>query len=242
MLSSPGRVSSTGRTPSNFVPPMMGNCALWWRADLGITLNSTTVSSWVDQVAGIAMTQATAGLQPTYNASDAAANGLPTVGVSSTANSGLFTLNTVVVPQPDTVYVVGRQVQGTGGDIFDGISNTPATNRQSIGNNTSGFYFYAGTVAGNIVNFGPNKSVDSGVHMFGVAFNGASTTGYVDTVTTGYVGNAGTNSLVGPSVAGAFPNAVGAVAEIVVFNGLHSAAQVRTMFRYFAYRYGLQAP
>lgn len=229
---------SPGRIPINFTPPSLGNCALWWRADLGITLNSTTVSSWADQISGVAMSQATPGLQPVYNAVDAAAGGQPTVGVSSTAGSGLFTLNTVIVPQPDTVYVVGRM--GAVNDIFDGISNTPTTNRQSIGNNAGGFYFYAGTVAGNIINF-PNK-VDANVHMFGVGFNGASTTGYIDNVNAFTTGSAGTNSLVGPSVAGAFPVASGAVAEIAVFNVIHAPAQVRQMFRYFAYRYGLQAP
>lgn len=229
---------SPGRIAINFTPPSLGNCALWWRADLGITLNSTTVSSWADQISGVPMSQATAGLQPVYNAADAAAGGQPTVGVSSTAGSGLFTLSTVIVPQPDTVYVVGRM--GAVNDIFDGISNTPTTNRQSIGNNSAGFYFYAGTSAPFIINFGPK--VDTALHMFGVAFNGATTLGYVDTQNTGYTGNAGTNSLVGPSVAGAFPVASGAVAEIVVFNVIHAPAQVRQMFRYFAYRYGLQAP
>lgn len=57
--------------------------ALWLRADLGITLNATTVSAWADQSsAGNNATQATAGFQPLFVASGQ--GGVPTVSGQGT--------------------------------------------------------------------------------------------------------------------------------------------------------------
>lgn len=49
---------------------MGASTVAWWRSDLGITLNGSTVSAWADQSGnGHHLTQGTAANQPTYNVS-----------------------------------------------------------------------------------------------------------------------------------------------------------------------------
>lgn len=52
----------------------------WWRADLGITLNGSTVSAWADQSGnGFHLLQGTSGAQPTYSAASATYNNRPSL-------------------------------------------------------------------------------------------------------------------------------------------------------------------
>jgi hypothetical protein len=52
-----------------FTPTSLSGCVLWLRADLGVTLNGSTVSAWADQSsAGNHASQGTAANQPTYSA------------------------------------------------------------------------------------------------------------------------------------------------------------------------------
>ena len=51
----------------------------WWRSDMGITLSIGQVSSWVDQLSGLDLTQATAARQPDYTTSNSSFNGQPTL-------------------------------------------------------------------------------------------------------------------------------------------------------------------
>jgi hypothetical protein len=56
-------------------------CLLWLDAAYGTStvVNGANVSSWVDKINGVQYTQATAGNQPTYVASDASFNNFPTI-------------------------------------------------------------------------------------------------------------------------------------------------------------------
>lgn len=57
-------------TPSEFAPVDLAGCALWLRADKGITLNGSTVAAWANQgTLGGSFTQGTASAQPTFGAS-----------------------------------------------------------------------------------------------------------------------------------------------------------------------------
>lgn len=52
-----------------FAPTQLSGCALWLRADLGVTLNGSTVSAWANQgTAGGSVSQGTAASQPTWSA------------------------------------------------------------------------------------------------------------------------------------------------------------------------------
>lgn len=62
--------------------------ALWYSADSGVTQASNKVSSWADKVAGVAITQATGGNQPTFNATGL--NSKPTIQFDP-ANNGTAT-------------------------------------------------------------------------------------------------------------------------------------------------------
>lgn len=68
---------ASGFTPKSLAP------VAWYRADLGITLNGTTVSAWADQSGnGYNLAQATAANQPTYEA--AGFNSQPSVKFDGT--------------------------------------------------------------------------------------------------------------------------------------------------------------
>lgn len=65
-------------TTSIFNPKSISNLFAWFRADLGITLNGSTVSAWADQSSNSRnITQSTALLQPAYVTN--AVNGYPIV-------------------------------------------------------------------------------------------------------------------------------------------------------------------
>jgi len=68
-----GRSRARGRARSDLQrwnPLRLQGCALWLRADLGVTLNGSTVSAWANQgTAGGSFTQGTGTAQPTYSAS-----------------------------------------------------------------------------------------------------------------------------------------------------------------------------
>lgn len=74
-----------------FLPTDLANLVLWLRSDLGVTLNGADVSAWADQSGeGNDAAQGTASDQPTYNASDAAFNGHPTVPFSGPLDQAEF--------------------------------------------------------------------------------------------------------------------------------------------------------
>ena len=61
-----------------FLPTQLSGCALWLRADLGVTLNGSTVSAWANQgTAGGSCSQGTGAAQPTYAASGFGARSRP---------------------------------------------------------------------------------------------------------------------------------------------------------------------
>jgi hypothetical protein len=91
--------------------PQLPNFAAWYRADLGVTLNGSTVSAWADQSgsgdSNRNLAQATAGNQPTYVAADSTFNGQPTL---SFGGAHWLVSGTWASPPsaPTTVYLVGK--------------------------------------------------------------------------------------------------------------------------------------
>lgn len=101
----------SGRIPNNRydLPPirLTSNIYAWYRSDLGITLNGTTVSAWADQSGnGRNLTQSTANKQPTYNTADSQYNQYPSLAF--TAASATILRNTSFTWTTFTVILVGK--------------------------------------------------------------------------------------------------------------------------------------
>jgi len=93
------KLKQRGSAP--FTPNSISGLYSWVRSDLGVTLNGATVSAWADQSGnGKNLTQGSAASQPTFNATDADYNNLPSLtfdGVNdclagSSFNYGAFTI------------------------------------------------------------------------------------------------------------------------------------------------------
>lgn len=224
-----GVVQQTGQTTTASFP--LGTTGLTASFPVGAYTNndvykvSVTLFHSADQSGnGNTFTQPVEASQPFYNSTDPLFGGLPSVN----ASAGLSIAGSFTVPQPNTSYIVARQALSAGGaEVFDGST------RQSIGNNSSGYYAFAGALA----NYA-GLARDTNAHAFCVAYNGAGSMFYVDHSSTGQAVSLGANSIVNPSIPGAFGVTGGAVAELIMCSGIHSPSTVQSVFTYFR-RYGI---
>jgi len=116
-----------------WVPTILPGCVLHLRADLGITLNGSTVSAWANQgTLGGSFTQATAARQPTYSAAGGAGS-KPTLSFdggdflasSLAASSWKFLHETA-----HTIFIVSR-VASLGANFY-GLLNTGAGGTRGV--------------------------------------------------------------------------------------------------------------
>jgi hypothetical protein len=110
-------------------PHLLSGCRLALASDSGITLNGATVSAWADQSGlGNNAAQATAANQPTYTASDAAFNGLPSLTFDGTNDSlactGVMTATGTAVHH--TILVVGRITSGATDGVLASVGAASA--------------------------------------------------------------------------------------------------------------------
>lgn len=102
-----GRVAVANQVANNrydLAPNRVSNLYAWFRSDLGVSLNGSTVSAWADQSGnGRNLTQSTASKQPTYNAGDVQYNNYPSLTFASasqtvmTNSSFTWTTFTVII-------------------------------------------------------------------------------------------------------------------------------------------------
>lgn len=220
-----------------FSPLYLPGLRAWFRSDLGITLNGAKVSAWADQSGnGNHATQGTAAKQPTYNASDAAYNGLPSLSFLNASATVLVT-GAVTTGQPATVAIVGQatKISANGGFTDAGSGSgylavyaTSTNSFASMISNATGF----------------NSTTDiSAQHVVAGAFNGASSKLFVDNsqipVATGTCGSAAATTLaIGGNGLGVNP-LTGKVAELVVVNRILSPGEMTLLFAYYGARYGI---
>ena len=111
------------------------NLLFWVYAGAGITI-ATGVSGWADQSttgdANKNLAQATAGKQPTFNASAAAYNNQPTLGLASASSQDLVSgAWATLLALPETLYVVGN-ADGTSANQY--YSDGGAVNQRAMSN------------------------------------------------------------------------------------------------------------
>ncbi len=239
-----GRVHSDDGAPLAFAPTQLANLKAWYRADLLITLNSTTVSGWGDSSgtgdSNKNLVQATGGSQPTYNATDAAYNNKPTLSFSSSQmHSGTWAS---ALTQAFTVYVVGNVTAVSGSTLFFFNSSSDKAWVISRDNGAAGpqssLAMYAGTTLATSSLSAPQLNAKS---ILCCVFNGASSSGYVNSIATTYctgqVGSVGVTDAVLGAYAGGGLALAGKMAEVIVYSGGHSATDRGTVLSYLSSRY-----
>jgi hypothetical protein len=78
---------------TSWTPADATDIRYWWRADLGVTLSGTSVTSWTDQIAGKNLTPGT-GTSPLFVANDATMNNQPAINFNSTGPATNILANT----------------------------------------------------------------------------------------------------------------------------------------------------
>jgi hypothetical protein len=223
--------AAAGRTSlveTGWSPTWIVGVKAWWRSDLGITLNSTTVSAWADQIQGLSASQGTGSAQPTYNASDAAYGGHPSLSYLGTSHQQLNVGVGLTVAQPLSDFLVGQSNLTTNSAWTDFSSS-----RVAITTFATGYDVYAG------VGYTFAHTLNQATALATV-INGASSSTYVGSSTTvAGSGNAGTNGFAGTSLGGASVNTTNLTGKLVEMIITNSAADVFTRGRVMTYESNL---
>ena len=214
-------------TPAQ-VPGLVG----WWRADLGVTLNGSTVSAWADQSgAGNNVSQGVTGNQPTFNASDAHFNGAPSFTYNGT--SSVLTAATLSPTLAGLTTIAAVYFASTANTL---VMGTPSS--ASMGIDGGAWYIFRGTVH-------VGSTASTGLHMLAATTTNASSSSsyfYVDSSASPVIsaanvgGSANMNSINVGGETSFYLN--GAIAEAMLFNIILPANIVGQLFRYMAGRYG----
>jgi hypothetical protein len=230
-----------------FLPSRLTTCALWLRADLGVSLSGSNVTAWNDHSGtGDANKNLTSGsVNPTFTASDASYNNRSTVQISNSVNCFLQNTSTwtTTLTQPHTWVLVGHRNQNNLTNYFmDG--NATGFAATVIGTNASPaeITFNAGS---SVTTTGSGHDWTSPSVVL-VEFNGATSNLYLNSVSTvlqsGNAGAVNFNQLCVGAHSQGFGGGspwVGTVAEIIAFSGILSAAIKSSLGGYLRDRYAI---
>jgi hypothetical protein len=222
------------RRPSGgppFTPASLPGLVAWYRSDLGITLNGSTVSAWADQSGnGHHLTQGTGAQQPTYQASDAGWNGRPSL--LSTINTSSLGTGIFSQAQPVTIYFVSNM-------------STASANQTPINGTGSYLIQWTGSawlIHSNTSLTSPASSNTTGIMAF--VFNSTSSAVYRNSsaspIVTGDAGAIGQNAALfalADNSSGLLAMG-GTVVELAYYSGAHSSSQISKVFRYAGSLYG----
>lgn len=203
---------ATWGAAQRFTPAKLSNLEAWFQFNNGITVTGSGVSQWDDQSGnGRHLKQGTDTNRP-------ALQGDGTIlfdGVDNFLKCDAFTLN-----QPETIYILGRQVTWTNGDcICEGNSNTTGRIVQNSATPQLNIS------AGNSVASNTDWTVNTYMAVVAV-FNGASSSLRVNN-NAEVTGNAGAGNMGGFSLGananpGGFSNIQ--VKEVIIYSAAHDAA------------------
>ena len=232
----PGRGGASGGL---WTPKRLPGLDLWLRADMGITI-STGVSAWADQSgtgdANKNAVQAVPGNQPTFNASDAAYGGRPTLSFASASSQFLASGVWSTPPSATgTDFTVGNTDNGVATQVMSCFSNG-STNGAIYMNTTDDMRYFQGVdllFTGAVTLASP--------HVYTAVHNGASTKVYQDQNLRN-TGNAGAGALdrviVGSYTTTGLAPLNGKIAEIISYNRVLSDGEVAQVQAYLKARYG----
>lgn len=217
----PYRVGSMPADPP-FSPTLLSGLLIWTRADMGVTLNKSAVSTWADQSGNGNNLMSLGTNQPTLLPIDTNLG-----SGSSLVFAGGQKMNSaaLTIAQPNTIIVVGRvtTLSGNPGIIDD------QTNRQLgyLPGGTTYAMDAGATVSGGVT--------DTARHAWAWVFNGATSKLYVDSTTAPVLsGNAGAGSGTGGLIIGTQSTGfmTGEIAEVIVYSRALSAAELKKVFAY----------
>jgi hypothetical protein len=213
-----------------FSPLDVSGLAAWYKAETIAQADASAVAAWADSGPNARnLTQATGTSQPTYRTN--VLNGHPTVrfdGGDSLVSAAF------AFAQPATTFVVGRMSVITGFNQYfvDGLT----TNVQALFATPTTYSTYAGTAI-----------VSDGVSNIAFRLLCAVVNGAVSRMRTdggaGTGGNAGTGSYngvrLGSAGAGNATFLTGDIAEVIIYAGVLSPANMNAIGAYLAGKYGV---
>lgn len=234
------RVASTTRDDGS-IPLTISGLYGWYRSDLGITLNGSTVSAWADQSGnGRNLTQSTGSKQPTYNATDSQYNNKPsltfTSGSATVLTNSSFTWTTFTVFLVCKVTAAGYYfIRGTTPNLDAYYSTgSPEMFCRRTGPLTSTKSFTVSQVSSTPKTY---MATMDGTHAGHIFKANTSTV----TTTDGSTGNPGSASS-GSGVFRLFSDnssdfSSGTIAELIIYTPSISASDITTIENYLRSRY-----
>lgn len=227
----PTRGARSSFGAASFTPKSIATIRAWYRADLGVTLNGSTVSAWADQSGNAYnLTQSTAGQQPLYSASDAAWSNKPSIAFDGVDD--VLQLNGEVVPTGSdwSIWIACNIVGG-----FYAIGQYYATAYAFYNHANPGLDGATGAFSSSLTPASAWTVTYDNTSKVASEFQKTTAKG-TQTVTTLWSG-AGSHFHVGAANNGAAPVQM-TVVEVAVFSSKLSAAQISQLATY-ASRYGL---
>lgn len=237
-----------------WTPRRLGSSlALWLRADMGITLNGSTVSAWADQSGnGRHATQGSAASQPTYQASSAGFAGQPSLAFSR-AGTADYLSSTAALLTGDASHALFLVVRPT--SLATSIFGFGAIGTTNSGMSTSaiGHYDPTGSVKwwyGGANNLGPVSTnvgtiAQATSYVVGKVYDTANnaTVGYVNGTLDASLVAGGSYALSAGYVVGQYAAGLGTgnaeIAEMIILTSVPTAAERSALTRYLGARYGI---
>lgn len=249
-----------------FSPTQLSGCALWLRADLGITLNGGNVSAWANQgTLGGSVSQGTGANQPAYSAAGGP-NSRPALqfdGGDSLASTLAASSWNFLHSATFTLFVVFRSTTNSTthfGVLVATYSGSNATrgsafwweNRIAF-THTAKIATSMGNASGALVynSFSSNNSSPYNVHQVAefVQENGASGNDLLQIINGSVVGGAepvgspsagaANGTLTIGSLVNGTANFIGDISEVIAFNRTLSAAERSLVRRYLGAFYAV---
>lgn len=247
------RIRGTAGFSSFFQPTLIRGCNLWLRADLGVTLSGTNVTTWADQ-STFARDVSASSNYPTFNTN--VINGQPTIHFDAASQNALsFGLGNgwpaFVVEQQAHVFVVNKRATATESDPlksgFWSVETTGGAEGVKIPSNVNQ-HIFDDFYSANLHDCGLQQYALDKPHVYEVLSNGAFWGNWLNGISQ-FSTNSGTFS--SPS---AFSNAIGCTidtpstrfypgdwAEVVLYDHALTRAERDLLIAYFNGRYGLGA-